>query len=267
MTNKSRTNKLRVILFFSMFLTFTIHSAAIKQPDQHRPTIINNNITVTGTGTAASATTAESTSLASNTSKQYVVDHKIDFGIISSLNDLVSKSQSLCECSHRSFQSFSFPGIGKYKLCAMGLFSSYAFVAYKLHLVHQLLESCDAWCNWKEVVTLSHLVTSPYEDTVKQLQIDIAKKCFSLSLKDLNQNGNVQFMQEVQGEINLLKNYLWWSNIIKTLYCANCFYMCEEGLIQEKLARLNFMVDIFIKWQVERNDKVLRSSMSEVESK
>ncbi|MFA5998580.1 MAG: hypothetical protein WC747_01000 [Candidatus Babeliales bacterium] len=250
MTNKSRTNKSQILLLFSLLTTLTIHSAA-KQIDQQRQRRVIE-IQIDNQSNAGSTTNTDSFSAASNTSKQYIVQHKHDFGLVSSLNALLSKTQS--------FQpSIS---ISKFKLIAMGLLSSYALAAYKLHLVHQLIESPDVWCNWKEVVALSHLVASPYEDTIKQLHIDIAKKYFSLSLteqslkeqslKESNQSAHGLFLQEIKEEINLLKNYLWWSSAIKTLHCSGCFYIVDACVIQEKLARLNFMVDIFIKWQVAR---------------
>jgi len=270
----------KICILWSIFLTLTIHSAA-KQTDQQRPRRVIE-IQIDNQSNAKSTTKTDSFSATSNTSKQYIVEHKHDFGLVSSLNALLSKTQS--------FQPSIF--ISKFKLFTMGLLSSYGLAAYKLHLVHQLIESHDAWCNWKEVVALSHLVASPYQDTIKQLHIDIAKKYFSLSLKEQslnkqtlnkqtltgpNESAHVLFLKEIQEEINLLKNYLWWNSAIKTLHCSGCFYIVDVCVIQEKLSRLNFMVDIFIRWQVERYDvqcydmqhydKVTCSSTSEVESK
>ncbi|MCX5924135.1 MAG: hypothetical protein NTZ68_01800 [Candidatus Dependentiae bacterium] len=230
----------KTIISLSIFLTFAIQSAEVKQSDPQRQRRVIE-IQIDNQSNAGSATTTDSFSGASNTSKQYVVEHKHDFGVVSSLSDLLAKTQSLQP---------SFP-VSKFKICALSLLSSYALTAYKLHLVHELLESHDAWCNWKEVVALSHLISSPYEDTIKQLQIDTAKRYFILSTNQSNQDAHVTFLKEVQEEISLLKNYLWWSSAIKTLHCSGCFYMVDACVIQEKLARLNFMIDIFIRWQVE----------------
>ncbi|HSW75586.1 MAG TPA: hypothetical protein VLG50_00935 [Candidatus Saccharimonadales bacterium] len=250
------TNKSRISLFLTFFLTFDIHSASklidnqtsvTKTADNQRS--VNVVVNVTGNGNAANSATADSGSIAASVSKQYIVDHKIDFGIVSSLNDVLTKLHHAGESTYTSVQNIF--GIGKYKLCALAVISAYGIASYKLYLGNQLLESHEAWCNWKEVISLSHLVTSPYEDTIKQLMIDIQKKYFSLSGKEPAQSMYALFFKDVQEEIDLLKNYLWWSNNIKTLHCSGCFYLQESCVLEEKIARLNFMIDIFIKWQVE----------------
>lgn len=157
---------------------------------------------------------------------------------------------------HNSLQSDSLCNIGnsllahKCKLCMLGIFTSYSYLLYQFKRTENLLAQCDAWSNWKSVVPVAHLSLASSDDLLEQLQFDILKKYTLKSKTLLTSDLLAMFVDDLKYELACLQHYLTWRKFITKCHCASLFSLqFDQQTIEEKIARIHFIFDLFIKIQ------------------
>gem|GEM_PF-1283516 len=129
----------------------------------------------------------------------------------------------------------------------------YCNTLYQLMRIHNVLEKHDAWCLWRQTVPLSQLATSGREDLFKQLQLDIHKKYYRSLPSANSQTVYNLFFQDINEEQAKLESYTKIYSICKTTYSARLFpFRLKHRDIEERQARLEFVIDLFMTWYAEQ---------------
>jgi len=140
----------------------------------------------------------------------------------------------------------------KVKVACSVVCMGYGLIALKLYGASQLLRSQDSWCNWKEAVPLQHLALTPYRDLVAQFNIDLQKKHYLQHSQSPQKKLHVLFWDDLQAEMLCLQNYLKIIRMTKFTCCSRLFFFShDQAVIEEKLARLQFVFDLFVRMQAE----------------
>lgn len=196
---------------------------------------------------------------ASNKSVQRVlqdttVEHrfKLDFGIVSTIKDTYHDT---AQTSARCFNACSaFASGAKWHIGGALFIATYSALSYKIYQAHKLISMQDSWCNWKEVVPLQHLLLSSEKDLINQLSISIQKKYFLLPFVTLDHYSYMIMLQEIKAEQVALQQYETILQAASSFYCSRFFYFSiDKATIDERLARLSFILDLLIKWQMQQS--------------
>lgn len=148
--------------------------------------------------------------------------------------------------------SFAFLLDNKLKIFGLAVCFSYAWTTYRIHLANQILSSHDSWCNWKSAVPLHHLALSSNQDLVSQLNIDLQKKHYLNHSNSPKKQLCQLFFSDLQEEMVCLRSYLKILKSAKAIRCSQLFFFSYDQLIiEEKLARLSFVFDLFIRMQAD----------------
>jgi hypothetical protein len=146
-----------------------------------------------------------------------------------------------------------------FKITAATILAIYAWIFYQIRQTNSLIKKHDAWCNWKSIVPLAHLQLASKEDLLTQLKIDLYKKyalaCSNASTCDYT----FMFIDELKSEIALFDVYLHWLSVTQTIWCDKLFYFSHDATaIEEKKARLFFLLDLFMAWYSQSNAIVIK---------
>ncbi len=134
--------------------------------------------------------------------------------------------------------------------CVVGV--GYGIIMFRLYSANQLLRAHDSWCNWKEAVPLQHLALTPYQDLVAQFTIDLQKKHYLQHSQSSPKKLYTLFWNDLQAEMSCLQSYLKICHMTKALRCSRLFFFSyDQAVIEEKLARLQFIFDLFVRIQAE----------------
>lgn len=139
------------------------------------------------------------------------------------------------------------------KIALGTIFVSYIWVLYQIRFTCLLIKQHNAWCNWKAVVPLHHLQISLREDLLVQLKFDIGKKYATQNLGYARYDVSTFFIQDIHTELENLNTYLKWYEIAHKIYCTRFFnFPFDIQNIEEKKARLHFILDLFMTSQAEK---------------
>ncbi|MBP6892207.1 hypothetical protein KBB68_01360 [Candidatus Babeliales bacterium] len=140
-----------------------------------------------------------------------------------------------------------------FKITAGTILTIYLWILYQIRFTCLLIKQHDAWCNWKSIVPITHLQLATHEDLVGQLKKDIFKKYAHNYYQNTVHGFLTLFIQEIQQELILLDTYLKWQNIIEMISCSKFFnFPFTITTIEEKKARLHFLLEIFATQQTEK---------------
>lgn len=173
------------------------------------------------------------------------VEHKIVLPTLPTPN-----FQSTTDSIHNKLQALCEWCVGhKWYIIAGTIIGLYCNTYYQLARIHNALEKHDAWCLWRQNVPLSQLAISGREDLFKQLQLDIHKKYYRSLPSANNQTIYNLFFQDVHEEQAKLQSYAQTYSICKTTYSARIFpFRLKHRDIEERQARLEFVIDLFMTW-------------------
>jgi len=141
----------------------------------------------------------------------------------------------------------------KWSITASIAVCAYGATIYKLRQINQMLQQSSSWCTWKEIVPLGHLATSGSQDLLEQLQFDIHKKYYHAFDAQNTNAVHALFLQDTNLEMEQLDLYLSWYEFYKTIHISKFLpfkYLPE--IIHERKARLQFVIDLFIKWYLKQ---------------
>jgi len=141
----------------------------------------------------------------------------------------------------------------KWKIAAAMAAVTYGYFWYKIFKTNQILKQKNSWCNWKEAVALSSLMVTSQHDLMTELLQEIQKQqLLRQNLKDCS-SGIVCFVKEITDELQLLQSYVQLYDMCRRFYCSKLFYFTiDYVLLQEKIARLYFLIDLFSFWQTKQ---------------
>lgn len=149
-----------------------------------------------------------------------------------------------------STSAFSWCCDHKWKLIAGATLTLYGYFRYKLSSHIEFLRSSQAWCNWKQTLSLGQIVVTPQQDLIQALKIDLLKKYhLGSSSKSSTPDMYDLFMADIKQEEQFLDWYTSFYQVAKRL-CIAHFYSLEINLqaIAEKKARLAFVTELFSSW-------------------
>lgn len=140
------------------------------------------------------------------------------------------------------------------KIIAASIFVSYIYILYQIRYACLLIKEHNAWCNWKSVIPVTHLQLASREELLAQLKIDIYKKYARNGLDKLTCDLTTMFMKDINAELQTFDTYLDWQNRIQTISCNRLFnFPFDVTAIEEKKARLFFIIDLFMVAQAEKS--------------
>lgn len=177
----------------------------------------------------------------------------------------VSTTQRLYQKLHSFYDEFKkhFPDNidylwdKKYKILAISACIGYLYLCYHLQSAHAIIKDSHSWCNWKQIISTQHLVSTPYQELIPQLLTDIQKKYYLKNYTNYKKESSIsipleQFVQDLQHELYTLKQYLHIQRLIKKCYASLFFsFLYSEKIICEKISRTQIVLDIFITWQTQ----------------
>ncbi|OGB86295.1 hypothetical protein A3J41_01720 [candidate division TM6 bacterium RIFCSPHIGHO2_12_FULL_38_8] len=186
------------------------------------------------------------------TNAHVAIGHKSIFPPIPKMPDRTTLS-NYWNISYKTFKNNIF------KITLGTIFASYAWIAYQIRQTNLLIKKHDAWCNWKSVVPITHLQLATQEDLLAQLKIDLYKK-YSLAASNASTcDYTFMFVNEIKNEMALFDAYLRWLHMIKAISCNRFFHFShDETVIEEKKARLLFLLDLFMTWYSQNNTIVVK---------
>lgn len=141
----------------------------------------------------------------------------------------------------------------KWNIAAVALIYTYTKEFYRLQQINHMLQQSYVWCAWKEITPLGHLVASPSNDLLQQLQIDIHKKYYQSLDAQNAQSVHALFLQDTNEEMVQLNTYLSMYEFYQTIHMHKLLpFKYSPAIIQERKARLQFVIDLFIKWYLQQ---------------
>lgn len=196
----------------------------------------------TGSSCAASATSQVHTEQMSQLSQ---VSHNLLQSMTSGWNDFKKSVPSYVDSVWQN----------KYKIGLTTVGVAYAYLCYDLYAAREILQSHSSWCNWKEVVSTQQLVCASHQELITQLLADIHKK-YLLAAKTVSSSMKAspfdQFINDIVKELCALERYITIKKLTKSLYLEKLFYFSyKKSVVQEKIDRLYFMLDVFVAWQTK----------------
>lgn len=139
------------------------------------------------------------------------------------------------------------------KICIGTFFASYIWILYQIRFTCLLMKQHNAWCNWKNVVPLHHLQLSAHQDLMTQLKFDIGKKYSQKNIHHARCDLSTLFIHDIHEELATFQTYLKWQETIQSLYCSRFFHFpFNPTIIEEKITRLHFILDLFVTSQAEK---------------
>ena len=143
----------------------------------------------------------------------------------------------------------------KYKIMAGFVGINYVYLQYQLYKIDTLLQNNMSWCNWKSTVPMQQLVCSNHDELIPSLLCDIQKK-YLLSSKIVSKIHKFSqfdsFIKDLLYEQNILLRYLTIQKYTKFFCVSKLFCLSyKKSYIQEKINRLNLLLDVFIDWQTK----------------
>lgn len=127
------------------------------------------------------------------------------------------------------------------------LATAYAYMLYRIKQTESLIQQNDAWCNWKAIIPMAHLILTPAPDLWQQLNLDIHKKYALQGKESLFEKATDIFLQDIRYELNLLNTYEQWYNITRKFWCNKFFlFQYNMNIISEKKTRILFILDLFM---------------------
>lgn len=212
------------LLFFNIFIIKTATQAS-QPPFPPITLVVNNNSEVRTFANAATQTLQQS-------------------------YDYYQTLQKLTDASKVHLWNYKYP----IALALLG--AGYSYLVYQIHHIHTaIFQNPHAWCNWKAVVSLQQLSYAQPQDLIEQLLLDIQKK-YILSSITLQPNHQLptmqQFLTDIAHELALLTWYQTTQKITTACWASKLFnFSYTETAVQEKIDRLDYILNIFIAWQTK----------------
>ncbi|MBI2353294.1 hypothetical protein HYV11_03585 [Candidatus Dependentiae bacterium] len=150
---------------------------------------------------------------------------------------------------------FNFIENHKYATAFSLISTLYLYVNYRCYTIEKLLQSPSSWCNWKEIVSTQQLVATQQQELIYQLLNDIQKKYFltyKTTICSLQNSSFDQFIKDIMNELTSLQQYITIKEYASALYLKKIFrFSYKKSIIQEKINRLQFIMDLFLTWQTK----------------
>lgn len=141
----------------------------------------------------------------------------------------------------------------KWNIAAVVAVYAYCATYYQLRQTNNMLQKSDSWCIWKEITPLGHLVITIPHDLRQQLQFDIHKKYYRALDAQNNQTAHTLFLQDTSLEMELLDSYLALHDFYHAMHMNKFLpFKYTPEVIHERKARLQFVIDLFIKWHLQQ---------------
>ncbi len=150
-------------------------------------------------------------------------------------------------------QSYDFIKNNYGKIIISTALTTYLWILYQIHQTSLLIKERTAWCNWKAIMPLSHLQSTPCEELTAQLKITIYRK-YGRSTNECNTSNYVAlFLNDIKSELEIFNTYLDWYNFTQNTFSGKFFnFPFDIVTIEEKKARIYFILDIFMIQQSEK---------------
>ncbi len=181
----------------------------------------------------------------SNSTVEHTVTHNMDLHIATIFN-------ACKQHMHNSTSSFTqVISQNKGKVFATLMSCIYFYLYFTLQKSYKIITRKESWCNWKENINLPHLMSEPYHDIIHELILTIQKK-YLLEEKQSKLCITQTFLQDLKTELQLLEQHLTIRQYVKSWYCFKLFPLIHDlDILQEKIARLYWLLDIFATWQTK----------------
>lgn len=135
----------------------------------------------------------------------------------------------------------------KWTIFAATLATVYSWMLYNIKQTEKMIAEHDSWCNWKSVVSITHLALSKGQDLQQQLNFDLHKK-YALNSSDISKNNfTMMFINDIKQELHQLNQYLDIHKLATRIWCKSLFWFAHDpNFIEDKKARLLFILDLFM---------------------
>jgi len=135
------------------------------------------------------------------------------------------------------------------------LFTSYSATLLALHNGNQYVKNHQLWSLWKQEKNLEQLMQLPQQDLLYGLIVEIQKRYVNTKYPVDFISPLSDFMKELEKEKNKL---LFYAKLHKILYKSYLLYLFpiktdNFAKINDLLARLSFIRDIFLNWIAKYN--------------
>lgn len=143
----------------------------------------------------------------------------------------------------------------KYHLIGGAFLCTYAGILYKTHNCKNYLHDENSWANWRSDIPVEELLTTDPDNLREELLLAMHTKYIHPEEPLGTVHSLVQFMKDVETEIQTLKKYRTYITWIKRLKIN---YVLPFGIpdIQEcttKIERLSFLQVLFRSWAAQQN--------------
>lgn len=146
-------------------------------------------------------------------------------------------------------------------LCAATIcLASYVAINYNLYCITTCLEEHSSWANWKAGVSLTQLQLTNPQELMNQLKTDLYKKYALHSPNIFNCDYTNLFVHDLHKELKYIESYLYWYQITQKIRCSALFHVpFDIQTMQEKKARLLFLLDFFMAWYSKYHESIISS--------
>lgn len=168
-------------------------------------------------------------------------------------------SQEKLEALGNSLSSFIYKY--KYWIPASSGIISYCLTYFRILEVNNLLNSKEAWCNWKNDTEFVNLLTTDINEISTELNNEIQKKYTDPANPTNMIFPMVNFINKAEAEIKLLQNYIKTCEWINFLGLKKIFPHINEAnnyKAKEKINKLTYLKNIFSQWSVEFKQNQLK---------
>ena len=152
----------------------------------------------------------------------------------------------------------------KYWLTITAATCIYCSIFYKMAHANRLLNSTDSWCNWKSDLTFAKLLSTSQKELAQELIGDIQKKYTDPQNPTNFVTPMVNFVNELNNEIQELETYVKMVNLIKMARLKTIYPIISDDKLdqaKEKINKLAYIKNIFSEWSVEFKQKQLLSTI------
>ncbi len=138
------------------------------------------------------------------------------------------------------------------KMIVGALFGCYVWILYQIRKTNMLIKQHDAWCNWKAIVSLLQMQCNAQQELFMQLKLDICKKYGPSSYANNSTHCIDLFVYDIKQELAVFDAYLDWYNFVQKTMISRFFnFSFDVVAIEEKKARLYFLLDLLMIHQAQ----------------
>lgn len=145
----------------------------------------------------------------------------------------------------------------------------YCAIYYKISLTNKLLNTKDAWLNWKSDITFSKLLSESPKDLTQDLINDIQKKYTDQKNPTNFISPLVAFTNDINNEVTELESYVKIVNSIESCKLNKMYPTITQNKIdeaKEKINKLIYLKNIFTQWSVDFKQQQLQATINNTNS-